>query len=598
VERVDGYAPIQDYALIGDGRTCALVARDGSIDWLALPRVDSDTIFARLLDAERGGAFELAPEIDFRVEREYVEGSNVLQTTFVTARGTARVTDAITLDHGGLLPWFELVRRVEGVAGSVPMRWRITPRFGVGEEPGGTSIERLGEAVRATSRGLSLVVYPFDAGNPHHTDTEISASFETEQGSDGSLVLRATHDEPIPFARREWAERRLADTADDWKRWLADAGVEGEWNEAARRSALALRLLTYVPTGAIVAAPTTSLPERVGGERNYDYRYAWVRDTAFTLDALINLDLLVQVHASFAWLLAAIEETEPDLHVFYDLDGKVVSGQEEVELEGYRESRPVRRGNGAAGQLQLGCYGDLLETAELYVSDGNALDDVTAGRLAEILDHLTTIWTKEDSGIWELPDREHYTISKLGVWTAFDRALRLVERGQLPRDRAEKWRDCAKDVRNFVETECWSQSRGSYVMFPGSDKLDASVLRISRMDFLDVRDERFGSIVEATRDELDAGSGLLYRYSGQQLVEGAFVACSFWLVEALARSGRVKEARETMREVLEHRNDVGLFAEEIDPETDAFLGNFPQGLSHLALINAAAAIRRADSQDA
>jgi GH15 family glucan-1,4-alpha-glucosidase len=597
VERVDGYAPIQDYALIGDGRTCALVARDGSIDWLALPRLDSDTVFARLLDAERGGAFELAPEIDFRVERAYVDSSNVLQTTFVTARGTVRVTDAITLDHGGLLPWFELVRRVEGVTGSVPMRWRITPRFGVGEEAGETAIELLGEAVRASSRGLSLVIYPFDAGEPHHTESEIGASFETEQGSSGLLVLRATHDEPIPLARREWAERRLVDTVADWKRWLAEAGVEGEWNAAARRSALALRLLTYVPTGAIVAAPTTSLPERIGGDRNYDYRYSWVRDTAYTLDALINLDLLVQVHASFAWLLAAVEKTEPNLHVFYDLDGEIVSDEAELELEGYRGSRPVRRGNGAAGQLQLGCYGDLLETAELYVRDGNALDDVTAGRLAEILDHLTTIWTKEDSGIWELTELQHYTVSKLGVWTAFDRALWLVENGQLPRDPAERWRECAKDVREFIERECWSESRGCYVMFPGSGKLDASVLRISRMNFLDLQGERLGPLVDAIRDELDAGGGLLYRYSGQQRAEGAFVACSFWLVEALARAGRVEEARKTMREVLARRNDVGLFAEEIDPETGAFLGNFPQGLSHLALINAAAAIRRADGSE-
>jgi GH15 family glucan-1,4-alpha-glucosidase len=595
VKRVDGYAPIEDYALIGDGRTCALVARDGSIDWLALPRVDSDTVFARLLDAERGGAFELAPEIDFRVEREYIESSNVLQTTFVTARGTVRVTDAITLDHGGLLPWFELVRRVEGVKGSVPMRWRIAPRFGVGEEARETSIERLGEAVRATSDGLSLVVYPFDAGEPHHTESEITASFETEQGSSGSLVLRATHEEPIPFARREWAERRLADTAADWKRWLADAGVEGEWNEAARRSALALRMLTYVPTGAIVAAPTSSLPERIGGDRNYDYRFSWVRDTAFTLDALINLDLLVQVHASFAWLLQAVEKTEPDLHVFYDLEGETVSGQEELELDGYRGSRPVRRGNAAAGQLQLGCYGDLLETAELYVGDGNALDDVTAGRLAGILDHLTTIWTKEDAGIWELPDQEHYTISKLGVWMAFDRALRLVERGQLPRDRADRWRNCAKEVREFIESECWSDARGCYAMFPGSNRLDASVLRSSRMNFLAVESERFSSMVDAIRNELDAGEGLLYRYSGQQHVEGAFVACSFWLVEALARAGRVDEARATMRQVLAHGNDVGLFAEEIDPETGALLGNFPQGLSHLALINAAAAIQAAEA---
>jgi GH15 family glucan-1,4-alpha-glucosidase len=594
VDRINGYAPIENYAAIGDGRTLALVAADGSIDWLALPRLDSETVFAQLLDAERGGAFELAPEIDFRVEREYAEDSNVLQTTFVTARGTVRVTDAITLDHGGFLPWFELVRGIEGLSGAVPMRWRITPRLGAGEVPGELTIDRLGPAVRAAARQLSLVVHPFDAGDPQHTDSHIIGRFETAKGSSSSLVLRATRDEPIPFARRDWSENRLADTAADWRRWLADAGVEGEWKPAVRRSALALRMLTYVPTGAIVAAPTTSLPERVGGNRNYDYRYSWVRDTAFTLDALINLGLLVQVHASFAWLLGAVRATEPDLHVFYDLDGETVMGEQELELEGYRRSRPVRRGNGAAGQLQLGCYGDLLETAELYVREGNALDDATAARLADILDHLTTIWTEEDSAIWELQELRHYTISKLSVWMAFDRAQRLVERGQLPRDRAERWRECAKDVREFVEGECWSDLRGCYLMFPGSGKLDASVLRVSRMNFLDASGERFSSLVDAIRDELDAGNGLLYRYSGQQRFEGAFVACSFWLVEALARAGRLEEARETMRQVLAHANDVGLFAEEIDPETGAFLGNFPQGLSHLALINAAAAIRSAD----
>jgi GH15 family glucan-1,4-alpha-glucosidase len=594
VERVDGYAPIRDYALIGDGRTCALVGRDGSVDWLALPRLDSETVFARLLDAERGGAFELAPESDFRVEREYVGDSNVLQTTFVTARGTVRVRDAITLDNGGTLPWFELVRGIEGVSGTVPLRFRITPRFGAGEKPEETRSERLGEAVLAVSRTTVLALYPFDAGEPHHTNDEITALFEVGPGERVLLVLRASHDEPIPVARREWAERRLRDTARDWERWLAEAGVEGEWNAEVRRSALALRAMTYVPTGAIVAAPTTSLPERIGGDRNYDYRYAWVRDTAFTLDALINLGLLVQVHASFAWLLRAIERTEPDLHVFYDLDGETTSSDEELELEGYRGSRPVRRGNAAAGQLQLGCYGDLFETAELYVREGNGLDERTAARLADILDHLTTIWRREDSGIWELPDLRHYTLSKIAVWTAFDRALRLVERGQLPRERAERWRETAEKVREYVERECWSEQRGCYTMFPGSTRLDASILRTSRMGFIDVTGERFSTIIDAIRNELDAGDGLLYRYSGQQRVEGAFVACSFWLVEALARAGRVDEARRTMRQVIGHANDVGLFSEEIDPETGAFLGNFPQGLSHLALVNAAAAIRDAD----
>jgi GH15 family glucan-1,4-alpha-glucosidase len=595
VERVDGYAPIQDYAAIGDGRTLALVARDGSIDWLALPRLDSKTVFARLLDAEHGGAFELAPEIDYRVERRYVEESNVLETTFVTARGSVRVTDAIVLDHGGFLPWFELVRGVEALSGSAPMRWRITPRIGAGESPDDVTIDRVGPGIRVTAGNRTTAVYAFDAGEPHYDDREITGSFELEKGGTASLVLRSSHDEPIPFARREWAETRLADTADDWRRWLAGAGVEGDWASIVRRSALVLRILTYVPTGAIVAAPTTSVPERIGGNRNYDYRYSWVRDTAFTLDALINLNLLVQVHASFTWLLDAVKKTEPDLHVFYDLDGNTASGDQELDLDGYRKSRPVLRGNAAAGQLQLSCYGDLLETAELYVRDGNALDDGTAKRLSRFLDHLTTIWTKKDSGIWELDERQHYTLSKLGVWTAFDRALRLVDAAQLPRDRAQPWRECAREVRDFVESECWSESRGCYVMFPGSGRLDASVLRLSRMNYLDTTADKFSSVIDAVRDELDAGGGLLYRYSGQQRVEGAFVACSFWLVEALARARRIDEARQTMNDVVARANDVGLFAEEIDPETGDFLGNFPQGLSHLALINAAAAIREAEN---
>jgi GH15 family glucan-1,4-alpha-glucosidase len=594
VPRVDGYAPIEDYGLIGDGRTCALVARDGSIDWLPLPRHDSETVFARLLDPERGGAFELEPELEYRVEREYVGDSNVLRTTFITARGTVRVTDSITLDNGGFLPWFELARHVEGLAGTVPMRWRLTPRFGAGESEEQLTIDHVGDAVRAMGGGRSLVVHAFDAGEPHATATEISGHFELSGGSSATIVIRSVVDEPIPVARRDWVEGRVEGTAADWERWLSDAGVDGDWDRLVRRSALALRAMTYVPTGAIVAAPTTSLPERIGGDRNYDYRYSWVRDTAFTLDALISLGLLVQVHASFTWLLRAIERTVPDLHVFYDLDGETVSGDEELELAGYRGSKPVLRGNSAAEQLQLSCYGDLLETAELYVREGNALDDATSETLADVLDHLAKIWDGEDSGIWELPETQHYTESKLGVWLAFERALRLVDGGALPRDRAQRWRETASAVQQFVESECWVESRGCYVMFPGSTKLDASILRMSRANYLDVRGEKFSSVIDAIRDELDAGDGLLYRYSGQQRVEGAFVACSFWLAEALARAGRVAEARETMDKMAAHANDLGLFSEEIDPDTGAFLGNFPQGLSHLALIGAAAAIREAE----
>ena len=594
--RIDGYAPIQDYAVIGDGRTVALVARDGSIDWLPLPRIDSPTVFARLLDAERGGAFELAPDGDFETERAYVGESNVLQTTFRTASGVARVTDAIPLDHGALLPWFELIRRVDGVSGTVRMRWRVTLRFKAGEGDERPSVEQRDGAVLLEGREGIVALHLFDAGTAVLGDDEIAGTFETSPGSSGALVIRSTHEEPLPFPRRDWIDLRLDETVEDWKRWLADAGVYGRWRDVTRRSALALRLLTYVPTGAIVAAPTTSLPERIGGDRNYDYRYSWVRDTAFTLDALLNLGLLVQVHASFAWLLRAIARTLPDVHVFYDIHGETVSGQNELDLDGYRGSSPVRRGNDAAEQLQLSCWGDLLETAELYVRDGNALDDVTGARLADAVDRLTKVWDTKDAGIWELPDRQHYTISKVAAWTAIDRALRLAEKGELPDDRVDSWRETADAIRAFVERECWSSTRRAYAMHAGNDRLDASVLRISRMNYLDARGARFNSTIDRIRTELSGGGPLLYRYSGQRQEEGAFVACSFWLVEALARAGRLDEARETMDELVTLANDVGLFAEEIDARTNDFLGNFPQGLSHLSLINAAAAIAEEESR--
>ncbi|MFL5966180.1 MAG: glycoside hydrolase family 15 protein [Gaiellaceae bacterium] len=594
--RTDGYAPIEDYAAIGNGETVALVARDGSIDWLPLPRLDSQTVFARILDPERGGAFELAPEGAFEVERRYRGDSNVLETTFTTTGGVVRVTDAITLDNGGLLPWFELARRVEGVSGRVPMRWRIAPRLGAGEDEEEVTIIRVRDAVVAKTRERYLAVQAFDAGDLNHTTNTIGGAFETHEASRALLVLRSAHDEPIPFPRRDWVERRVDGTADDWQRWLADAGVDGEWRDATRRSALVLRLLTYVPSGGVAAAATTSLPEAIGGDRNYDYRYGWVRDTAYTLDALLNLGLLVQVHASLTWLLDAIARTSPKVSVFYDLDGETTSGEKIVELAGYRGSRPVRRGNEAAGQRQLGSYGDLLETAELYVRDGNSLDNATRARLTSAIDHLVSIRDDKDSGIWELPDEQHYTSSKLAAWTALDRALRLVDHGELPDGDADAWRDARRELREFVEYECWSDERRAYVMYPGTTKLDASVLRIVRMGFLEGSAERLHSTIDAVRDELSVDGGpLVYRYSGQEDVEGAFVACSFWLVEALARAGRLDEATETMRAVVACANDVGLFAEEADARTGEFLGNFPQGLSHLALITAAAAIAEQSS---
>jgi GH15 family glucan-1,4-alpha-glucosidase len=322
----------------------------------------------------------------------------------------------------------------------------------------------------------------------------------------------------------------------------------------------------------------------------------WVRDTAFTLDALMQLGLPEQVHESFCCLVRAVQTTAPDLRPFYSLQGHEARRMEELDLRGYRNSKPVRYGNAAQSQLQLGSWGDLLETTDLYVRHGNALDDDTSDLLVKCLDRACMIWEDKDSGIWELRDCEHYTSGKLGIWMALDRGIRLVEDGALPDDHVDRWRVERDRVAEFVETRCWSDEHGSYMEYAGADSLDAAVLRGSRMGWARISADRLERTVEAVREQLDAGGGLLYRTSREAGNEGAFVACSFWLVDALARIGRVDEAAETFEQMLGYANDVGLYSEEIDPSSGEHLGNFPQGLSHLALVNAAGAIR--DARDA
>ncbi|MFN2629499.1 MAG: glycoside hydrolase family 15 protein [Gaiellaceae bacterium] len=589
--RVDGYAPIAAYAAIGDGRTVALVARDGSVDWLALPALDGVTVFGALLDVERGGSFSLAPIEEFEVERRYVPDSNVLETTFTTESGIVTVADALTLQDGGQLSWVELVRRIRGVRGRVRLRHEIRPRFDFGR--GDLTIERRKDALLARGGDYVLAFRCWDAGEPTFSGEAIGGVLEAERGSDGLLVCSFVKDEPIPLPDRHEIEIRFDRTAEAWQRWLEFHTYEGDWEQAVERSALALKLLVYAPSGAIAAAPTTSLPERIGGDLNWDYRFAWIRDSAFTLDALGNLGYREQVHASLSWLLRASNATHPRMEPFYRLDGSVPRLEAELDLAGYRGSRPVRKGNGASGQLQLGCYGDLLETIALYVQNGNTLDAETGIRLAEVADHVCRIWGNEDSGIWELQQARHYTMSKISCWVALDRALRLAAQGEAPDDHAEAWREEAGRIRAWIDERCWSEARQSYAFYAGGDDLDAALLLAVRVGYLPADDPRLLTTLDAIRRELGAGGPLLYRYTGQAAQEGAFLACSFWLVEALARTGRLDEARATMEELLALGNDVGLYSEEIEPASGEFLGNFPQGLTHLALINAAVAVERA-----
>lgn len=589
----DGWPEIGDHAVIGDGRTVALVARDGSVNWLCLPDLDSPSVFAALLDRHRGGRFVLAPEVPFEVSRRYLPDTNVLESTYQTGDGSARVTEALTLPHSGLAPERELVRTVKGVGGSVPFEWSFEPRFGYGGER--TKIERRMGIPVATGRGTAISICAWEAGEPKTTDGAVSGSFATREGSSSTLVLAAADAQPLVLPSRTDSEHRLHATAAFWQRWTGDRTYEGPWKEHVIRSVLALKLLVFAPSGALAAAPTTSLPERIGGDRNYDYRFVWLRDAAFTVGTLLQTGCSPEADAFFWWLTHATRITHPRLDVLYRLDGRPGPEEEELPLEGYRGSAPVRLGNAAAHQLQLDTYGDLLHMAGLYADAGRNIDRDTAKRLAEIADFACRMWEQPEAGIWEERDRRlHFTQGKMNCAVALDRACELVDQDVLPGGprRVDRWRRNARAIREFVETRCWSDDLQSYRAAAETDELDAAVLLGVINRYVGDDTARMIATIDTLRRKLGSGP-FLYRTTRSPESEGAFLACSFWLVDALARMGRAEEGAAIMEDLLGYANDVGLFGEEIEPETGAFLGNFPQGLTHLALVNAATSISRA-----
>ena len=591
--RTDGYAPIREYAAIGDGRTVALVASDGSIDWLCLPNMDSPSVLGALLDSERGGRFALAPTTPFESERRYLPGTNVLETTFRTATGAVRVTDALALPGPGLEPQRELVRRVEGFAGVVPLAWSLEPRFGYGGSSGRLGLRSGVPAL--DSGGSALAVRAWEAGSPELADGSVRGRFELRAGDRALLVLSGASQEPLVLSGRDEAEARLDETSAVWRRWVEARGYDGPWREAVLRSALALKLLVFAPSGAIAAAPTTSLPEGIGGERNWDYRFAWIRDAVFALEALLDLGCSTEAKSFFWWLLHAAQRTRPRMQVLYQLDGGERAPERILPLAGYRGSRPVRIGNGAVDQSQLDIYGVLLQTAWLYVERGSTLDSEAGKRLAEKADFVCEIWRQPDQGLWEVrSEPRHFTQSKMMCWVALDRACRLAAAGHMPGKRADRWRREADEIRAFVEERCFSPEKRTYVRAAGSEELDAGLLLASVVGYCRGDDERMLGTIDAVRRELGDGP-FVVRYRGEDGVsgsEGCFLACSFWLVEALARAGRRDEAAELMDELVAVANDVGLYSEELEPQTGEFLGNFPQGLTHLGLVTAAAAIAK------
>ncbi|MGH9067405.1 MAG: glycoside hydrolase family 15 protein [Acidimicrobiales bacterium] len=591
--RTHGYAPERSYAVLGDMRALALVALDGAIDWMAVPTMEDPPVCAAILDPERGGSITLAPSVDFEVSRRYLRETMVLETTYTTEGGAVRVTDALNMGASGCLPWTELARHVKVVSGDVPMRWAVRPGHRLGTARPWAHLQD--GVPRLVVDDQQLVVVADSLGDPAVSDHGVHGEFLAREGSNGLLAVISTDGEPVYVPTAAEIISRIGGTADTWGRWSDLVAYQDRWRDIVVRSALVIKALTLATTGAIVGAATTSLPEKIGGKRNFDYRFAWIRDASFAIDAMNRLGLSEEVHGPLSWLLAMVAKTSPDLRVFYGLEGSVPGAEmREVDAPGYQGSTPVHVGNSAASQTQLGCFGDLVDAVWRHVQAGGLLDAGTATLVGELADRTCDLWRSPDAGLWELGATEHYTISKIGCWVALDRAVRLASAGQLRSLRVERWRAEAGEIRAWVDAHCFSETKGSYTFYAGTDELDAAVLLAARTRYCAPDDPRLRTTVEAIMAELMVESGpLLYRYSGQQRKEGAFLACSCWLVEALSYMGRVKEATEVFEGVVARCNDVGLYSEEMDPGTGAMLGNIPQTLSHLAVIGAATALANA-----
>jgi GH15 family glucan-1,4-alpha-glucosidase len=582
--------PIESYAPIGDGRTVALVGRGGRIDWLPLPELTSTPVFARLLDDETGGYVELAPVDEHTVSRRYLPRTNVLETQFTTAGGRVTVTDALVSGVAGRLPWAELARRIDGVEGSVRMTWAVRP--GTSFHTGAPWIEQTPHAaiIRCGHTALAVVG---DGHGPKPPEPDgpggpvLAGEFETRPGTRHVLVLASTHREPLHLPDPLNVDVGIDRTVENWRHWSRVFSYDGPWARHVQRSALVLKLLIYSPTGAIAAAATTSLPENPRGGKNWDYRFAWVRDLAYTTEALVRFGLREETHAALSWMLRTIGEQGPELHVMYTLQGDLVPAPQQYEVPGWNGIPPVVTGNPANRQLQLGVYGDLIAICRTYVQAGNLLDPATARILVDVADRTCDVWRNPDSGMWELPEIAHYTSSKMGCWKALDDAAALADAGVIPGS-ADRWRAERDRIRAWIDEHCWSEELGAYVAIAGGTDLDASVLLHAPTGF--DRGERMSRTIDAITAGLGAGA-LVYRYTGVEREEKTFVACAFWRAHALACVGRHDEALTLMDELVGMANDVGVYAEMIDEHDGSAWGNTPQALSHLAFINAVLTIR-------
>ncbi|MFC0439755.1 glycoside hydrolase family 15 protein [Kutzneria buriramensis] len=590
---------IEDYALLSDLRSAALVGLDGSVDWLCLPRFDSPSCFGRLLGDDGAGRWLLAPTAPVTsVRRRYRDTTLVLETEFETQDGVVRVVDAMPPHADGGMDEPKLVRTVEGVSGEVEMRLRWVVRFAYGDSTPWVRRVRVGEQdhILAVAGPHAVVLRGDRLPYRVHHERAHEAVFTVAEGQRlaWTMEFTTTPDDPNP-AVDPYAE--IARTERFWHEWQARISYEGPHQEALRRSLATLKALTYAPTGGIVAAPTTSLPEALGGERNWDYRYCWLRDATLTLLAFDSFGCTQEALAWRSWLLRAVAGDPADLQIMYAIDGERHLLEWEVGwLPGYHGAKPVRVGNAAFDQLQLDVYGEVMDALHLARERGVTESAESWALQRGLLRHLELIWEQPDRGLWEVrgPDR-HFTHSRVMIWVAFDRAVRAVEEDGLPGP-VDRWRELRDAVHAEVLAKGWNDEVGAFTQYYGGTDLDAATLLIPAVGFLPGNDPRVQATVTAIERQLKHGD-LVDRYTttaGESSVdglsghEGSFLACSFWFVDALALCGRRQDAEAMFERLVALANDVGLLAEEYDHDARRFTGNFPQAFSHLALVNSAA----------
>jgi GH15 family glucan-1,4-alpha-glucosidase len=600
----DDWPAIADHGLIGDLRTCALVSTDGTIDWFCSPRFDSPSVFGAILDSERGGCWRLAPvgEVS-RTQQFYYPDTAVLITRFLTPDGVAEVHDFMpVLGAGDPEHRQRLVRRVSGVRGKIKLRMEVDAKPDYGRQR--CRAEKTGDGVLITGDGvrLGLIASTDLTVDDGPDNARVSAEVELTKGDTALFVLEILDEDDGPSCNTvDMSDAMLDATTSFWRTWLSQSRYVGRWRETVHRSAITLKLLTHEPTGAIVAAPTTSIPEFIGGGRNWDYRYVWVRDAGFSLYALLRLGFTDEAKAFIGWLSERLgEEREKDgmgpLRVLYDIDGK--RPVEEVELDhlsGYRNSKPVRVGNAAVDQLQLDIYGDIIDSVYLFNKYGAGISSDAWKDVMEVVDWVMDNWDRLDAGMWEMRGEDRaYTTSRLMCWVALERAIRVARQRGLPGDLAA-WSQVRDEIYERIMSRCWNSDLQAFTQTEGGSELDAGVLLMPMVKFLSPADPKFLSTLKAVEKELVIDS-LVFRYSlesdGLDGEEGTFSLCSFWYVEALTRAGRHQDAQLALEKMFTYANHVGLYAEQVSATGDQ-VGNFPQAFTHFALISAAINLDRA-----